>query len=210
MQTCAVSVVAPRTVAFRGASTAAIAVEQTADAFPRVRWMGSKFRLLPHLAAVFGEVGGRTALDAFSGSGVVSYLLKRQGFSVHSNDYLGYPGVVARATVVNHAAHLSDADVHRIMGPPADDRDFIQRTFDGVFFTADDRAFLDSAWSHIQTMTGHRRALALSALCLSAARKQPRGVFTISGDLSRYDLSWVIGLSLGVSRCGARGGVTFG
>ena len=36
-------------------------------------------------------------------------------------------------------------------------------------------------------MNGNKRALAISALILSAARKQPRGVFTISGDLSAYD-----------------------
>jgi adenine-specific DNA-methyltransferase len=56
-----------------------------------------------------------------------------------------------------------------------------------VSFTPDDLAFLDSAWSHIDSMRGHKRALAISALCLAAARKQPRGVFTISGDLSHYD-----------------------
>jgi adenine-specific DNA-methyltransferase len=72
-----------------------------------------------------------------------------------------------------------------ITGPPADDRDFIQRTFDGLYFTADDRAFLDSAWSHIAVMSGFKRALAIAALILAAARKQPRGVFTVT-DL-RYD-----------------------
>lgn len=36
-------------------------------------------------------------------------------------------------------------------------------------------------------MDGEKRALAISALILSAARKQPRGAFTISGDLSGYD-----------------------
>src|SRR6266536_1028832 len=44
------------------------AVRRVAD-FPRLRYMGSKYRLIPHLAGVFAEVGGRTALDAFSGSG---------------------------------------------------------------------------------------------------------------------------------------------
>lgn len=149
--------------------------------------MGSKYRLLPHLAGVFAEIGGSTALDAFSGSGVVSYLLKQQGYAVHSNDYLRFPGVVATAGIVNHATRLTTADVERITGPAADDRDFIRRTFDGVFFTPDDLGFLDSAWSHIDQMKGHKRALAISALCLAAARKQPRGVFTITGDLSRYD-----------------------
>lgn len=165
----------------------ASAAASTATAFPRVRWMGSKYRLLPHLADVFAQVGGHSALDAFSGSGVVSYLLKRQGFSVHSNDYLEFPATVARAAVVNQCTRLSRAEIERITGPAADDRDFIQQTFAGIFFDADDLAFLDSAWSHIANLRGNKRALAISALCLAAARKQPRGVFTISGDLSRYD-----------------------
>ncbi|MEV6283277.1 DNA adenine methylase [Kribbella sp. NPDC051770] len=160
---------------------------QRAAVFPRVRWMGSKYKLLPHLADVFEEIGGKTALDAFSGSGVVSYLLKQQGYAVHSNDYLGFPATVAKAGVVNHATRLTAGDVDRIIGPRADDRDFIQRTFSGVFFTAEDLGFLDSAWSHIDNLRGHKRAIAIAALCLAAARKQPRGVFTLTGDLSRYD-----------------------
>jgi adenine-specific DNA-methyltransferase len=159
----------------------------TAALYPRIRYMGSKYKLLPHLAEVFAEVGGQTALDAFSGSGVVSYLLKRQGFSVTANDMLEFPGVLATAAVVNNQTWLTAEDVARIVGPAADGRDFIRKTFAGVFFTQDDLAFLDSAWSHISVMEGDKRALAISALVLSAARKQPRGVFTISGDLSSYD-----------------------
>lgn len=147
--------------------------------------MGSKYKLIPHLAEVFAELGGETALDAFSGSGVVSYLLKSLGYQVTSNDFLTFPTVIARATVANQTVKLSAADVDRICGPAADDRDFIQRTFDGLYFTADDRRFLDSAWSHIDKLVGHKRSLAISALVLAAARKQPRGVFTFT-DL-RYD-----------------------
>lgn len=156
-----------------------------AATFPRVRYMGSKYRLVPHLAQVFAEVGGATVLDAFSGSGVVSYLLKAMGYQVTSNDFLTFPTVIARATTVNQTVRLTDSDVDRICSPSVDGRDFIQRTFDGLYFTHKDRAFLDSAWSHIDSMVGHKRALAISALILAAARKQPRGVFTIT-DL-RYD-----------------------
>lgn len=166
---------------------AAAAAEVTATRYPRIRYMGSKYSLAPHLADAFAEVGGTTALDAFSGSGVVSYLLKRQGFSVTANDMLEFPGTLAAATVVNQSTRLTHDEVQEIAGPARDDRDFVRRTFEGVFFSAEDRAFLDSAWSHIAAMAGDRRALAVSALVLSAARKQPRGVFTISGDLSRYD-----------------------
>lgn len=153
--------------------------------FPRLRYMGSKYRLAPHLAEVFTEVGGKTALDAFSGSGVVSYLLKALGYAVTANDFLAFPAAIARATVVNQTVRLTEDDVDLACGPPADDRDFIQRTFEGLYFTAEDRQFLDSAWSNIDRMSGHKQALAISALVLAAARKQPRGVFTFSE--LRYD-----------------------
>ncbi len=147
--------------------------------------MGSKYRLIPHLAAAFTELGGSTALDAFSGSGVVSYLLKALGYRVTANDFLTFPSVIARATVVNQDVTLDADDVEQICGPAADDRDFIQRTFQGRYFTDADLKFLDSAWSHIDGLSGPKQDLAVSALVLSAARRQPRGVFTFSGP--RYD-----------------------
>ncbi|GAC47936.1 DNA adenine methylase [Gordonia aichiensis] len=156
-----------------------------AQRFPRLRYMGSKYRLLPHLERTFAEIGGTTAVDAFSGSGVVSYLLKAQGFSVASNDFLNFPHIIARATVANSSVRLESDLIDEICGPPADDRDFIRSTFDGLYFDAADRAFLDSAWSHIARLRGYRRDLAISALVLSAARKQPRGVFTFT-DATRY------------------------
>ena len=160
-------------------------VVRRAGQFPRLRYMGSKYRLIPHLAAAFTELGGVTALDAFSGSGVVSYLLKTCGYRVTANDFLTFPAIIARAGVVNQDVTLSPGDIARICGPPADDRDFISATFAGIFFTAEDLRFLDSAWSHIDLMSGHKRALAIATLVLSAARHQPRGVFTVTG--LRYD-----------------------
>lgn len=153
--------------------------------FPRLRYMGSKYKLVPQLAGVFAEIGGTTALDAFSGSGVVAYTLKALGYQVTTNDFLNFPAIIAAATVENSGERLSAEDVDLICGPPADDRDFIRSTFDGLYFDSDDRAFLDSAWSHIDNLDGGRRALAISALVLSVARKQPRGVFTFTD--RRYD-----------------------
>lgn len=166
------------------ASRVAAAVARAAR-FPRLRYMGSKYKLVPQLAEVFAEIGGGTALDAFSGSGVVAYTLKALGYQVTTNDFLNFPAVIAAATVENSTEQLTVADVDLICGPAADDRDFIRSTFDGLYFDPDDRAFLDSAWSNIDQFAGGRRALAISALVLSAARKQPRGVFTFTD--RRYD-----------------------
>ena len=67
--------------------------------FPRFRYMGSKFRLLPWLHKAFVELDFETATDAFSGSGVVSYLLKAMGKQVRANDSLAFPSVLTAATV---------------------------------------------------------------------------------------------------------------
>ena len=147
--------------------------------------MGSKYRLTSELAAAVSQLGGTTALDAFSGSGVISYLLKALGYSVTTNDFLNFPAVIARATVGNSTVQLTPDDVERICSDNADGRDFIQRTFRGLYFNDEDRAFLDSAWSHIDAMTGAKRSIAIAALVLASAKKQPRGVFTFT-DL-RYD-----------------------
>jgi len=89
---------------------------------------------------------------------------------VASNDFLTFPTVIADATVVNQEDVLTPEDIDRICGPAADDRDFIRSTFDGLYFTAEDRAFLDAAWSHVDHLPGHKRALAISTLVLAAAR----------------------------------------
>jgi DNA adenine methylase/adenine-specific DNA-methyltransferase len=147
--------------------------------------MGSKYRLIPDLAKVFADLEFETALDAFSGSGVVSYLLKAMGKRVTANDFLNFAATVARATIQNSSQRLNQHDIARILSPSADGRDFIARTFKGRYFADQEHRFLDSAWSHIKSLDPAKKSLALSALCLAAARKQPRGVFTFTN--SRYN-----------------------
>ena len=102
-------------------------LEQAAR-YPHLRYMGSKYRLLPTLSEVFRQVGGKTAADPFSGSGVVSYLLKAQGYSVSSSDYLNFPVTLTKAVCVNQRQRLTGADVARITsGENLDGRDFISR-----------------------------------------------------------------------------------
>jgi DNA adenine methylase/adenine-specific DNA-methyltransferase len=153
--------------------------------YPRMRFMGSKHRLAPRLAEVFEALPPGPAVDAFSGSGVVAYTLKATGREVLANDHLAFAAAMTQALVANDDVVLSAADVDLLCSPNRDGRDFIQRTFDGLYFPAADHAFLDAAWSHLDDMDPTRRALAIGALCLAAARKQPRGVFTIT--TPRYD-----------------------
>ena len=153
--------------------------------YPRIRFMGSKHKLAPRLAELFAELPPGPAIDAFSGSGVVAYTLKATGREVVANDHLTFTSTLAEALVANASERLGAEDVERICSASRDGRDFIATTFDGLYFPRADHAFLDAAWSHVDELEGAKRALALSALCLAAAWKQPRGVFTVT--TPRYD-----------------------
>ncbi len=160
-------------------------LEQRLRRYPRLRFMGSKHRLAARLAGVFETLPPGLAVDAFSGSGVVAYTLKATGRPVIANDHLAFAAALARALVQNDSERLSGSDVERICSGNRDGRDFIARTFDGLYFPRSDHAFLDAACSHVEELVGARRALATGALCLAAAWKQPRGVFTVT--TPRYD-----------------------
>lgn len=163
-------------------------VEETlaqVTAFPRLRFMGSKYKVISSLVGVFSKLSFETVLDAFTGSGVVGYALKSMGKEVTANDFLHFPATVARATVENPGVRLEPNEIERILSPNIDGRNFIAKTFKGLYFPPTDLAFLDAAWSHIETLPVYKADLALSALMLAAARKQPRGVFTVTD--FRYD-----------------------
>ena len=73
--------------------------------------MGSKYRLLPWIQQVFENLKFDSALDAFSGSGAVSYLLKAMGKDVVANDRLAFAATIAHAIIENGHDRLSDEEV---------------------------------------------------------------------------------------------------
>jgi adenine-specific DNA-methyltransferase len=160
-------------------------VEARLGLYPRIRFMGSKYRLAGRLAEVFDSLPPGPAIDAFSGSGIVAYTLKATGRPVIANDHLAFACALTGALVENNTTRLSAGEIDLLCSENQDGRHFIRDTFDGLYFPADDHAFLDAAWSHIDGLEGSKRALAISGLCLAAAWKQPRGVFTIT--TPRYD-----------------------
>lgn len=155
--------------------------------YPQIRFMGSKFRLLPWLHDILSELDFRTALDAFSGSGCVSYLLKCMGKEVHANDFLNFCAVLAHATIENPGVRLDTGDLESLLAYDPHHRHFIERTFSGIFFSPDDLRFLDQVWWNISCLRNpYKRSLATAALIRSCAKRQPRGVFTVAGDPEHY------------------------
>ncbi len=156
--------------------------------YPLIRYMGSKYRLLDWISEELANIKYDSVLDAFSGSGAVAYMFKTLGKQVYTNDFLFFPSVLAMATIENNNTVLSDFDISRLLAPCLDAETFILDTYKNIFFEIDDLIFLDNILANIHQLDSEvKKAIAKSCLIRSCAKKQPRGVFTISGNLSNYD-----------------------
>lgn len=150
--------------------------------------MGSKKRLLPWIHGVLQTLDFESAMDPFSGTGCVGYLMKTMGRRVLASDFLSFTSLIARATIENNNRRVEGPTIKRLLDGNTHKLRFIQDTFDGIFFTREDLAFLDRVSANIRQVDNpHEQAVAFAALFRSCLKKQPRGVFTVSGDLSRYD-----------------------
>lgn len=154
--------------------------------YPSTRYMGSKNKLLTEIWAVASQFDFETAVDLFSGSGVVGYMLKSHGKTVISNDYMVMSATFAKAMVENNSITLSQEEALRLLEPHKPVDRFVENTFKGLYFTDDENCLIDILRANIPSIRNpHKRAIAMSALIRACLKKRPRGIFTYVGH--RYD-----------------------
>lgn len=154
--------------------------------FPSSRYMGSKQAILPYIFNTLKDIKFNTALDAFSGSGAVSYLLKSIGKSVFSNDFLRFSYHSVNASVSNNHQKLTAHDMEFLFQPHSSPGHFIMDTFPNLYFSDEENLFLENISANIRDMKkGFKQSIAYAALARACLRKRPRGVFTYTGN--RYD-----------------------
>jgi DNA adenine methylase len=156
--------------------------------------MGSKSRLLPYISGVLKGNKSKTVLDAFSGSGVVSYHLKKLGYEVTSNDFLAYSSSVTRALVENRSTLLNADDIFELLSHNRKSKRFVQTKFKDLYFSDEDNKFLDNTLANVEKFScEYKKSLALAALSRACLKRRPRGIFTYVGfkyDDGRKDLSF--------------------
>jgi len=135
--------------------------------------------LLPLLAEVFEALEFDTALDPFSGTGAVSYLLKCLSKKVHSSDALEFNAVSAAGLVTNQQVTLGSAVDELVSGLPSADAPagFVERTYDEIFFEPDENRFVDQILPRIHELPSSARVLALHALGQACLAKRPYNLF---------------------------------
>jgi len=169
-----------------------IAFPERAAAYPRLRYMGSKHKLLPWIWQTLAGLEFDSALDLFSGTASVAYLMKSMGKRVLANDFLNFAHNLATATIANSRHRLDSAQVSDLRRTRRGRGTFVEKTFTGIFYEKEDLRFLDIFWANLDDLPHpHIRALALASVTRACLKRQPRGVFTVNGgnyDDGRRDL----------------------
>ncbi|MCP4604078.1 MAG: DNA methyltransferase [Proteobacteria bacterium] len=149
------------------------------ESFPKTRYLGSKRKLLGMLVDVFDNLSFESALDPFSGTGAVAYLLKTMGKSVTASDTLESNVITARALVENSHTTLGDTVIALTDGLPDANASvgFVAKTFEGIFFTHNENCFIDGILPRIQNLSGEKKDLALWALFQACLVKRPYNLF---------------------------------
>lgn len=160
----------------------AVGIESSAThPFPSTRYQGSKRKLTNWIWDNIQPLEFDTVLDAFGGTGAVSHLLKRHGKQVIYNDLLAFNYNIGLALIENHQRTLSTDDVDHILSfqPKTSYPDFIQRNFQGIYFTDDENAWLDKVIYNINALLTNRyqKALARFALFQACIIKRPYNLF---------------------------------
>lgn len=154
--------------------------------YPPTRYMGSKNKLLSEIWAVASQFEFETAIDLFSGSGIVGYMLKAHGKAVISNDYMHMSHLFAKAMIENNHITLGIDEALSLLEPKKIVDRFVENKFQGLYFSDEDNRLIDILRANIKGIRNpYKRAIAMSSLVRTCIKKRPRGIFTYVGH--RYD-----------------------
>ena len=157
--------------------------------YPSTRYSGSKRRMLTNIFQVLKGIEFTTALDVFGGTGVVSYLMKRMDKQVTFNDHLRANYWSAVGLIENGSVRITDEDrsllLKSVSAPGPEEPGFIEKTFEGVYFTSEENRWLDNMIVAIENLLDmydpcvarFKKALALYAVFQSSLRKRPFNMF---------------------------------
>jgi DNA adenine methylase len=154
--------------------------------YPSTRYMGSKNKLLEKIWAVASQFDFDTAIDLFSGSGIVGYMFKTQGKKVISNDYMAMSAIFTKAMVENNDITLSHEETLLLLEPNKSSDNFVEKTFKDLYFSDNDNRTIDTIRANIKKIKNkYKAAIATAALIRACLKKRPRGIFTYVGH--KYD-----------------------
>lgn len=148
--------------------------------FPSTRYQGSKLKLIDWINSETNHFNFETVLDAFGGTGSVSYSYKKMGKEVTYNDLLKFNHQFGKALIENKCVKLSEEDIKFIL-TKHDDIEYktiIQDNFKDIYFTDDENKWLDMVIKNMSYLDNdYKFAIAFFALSQSCIIKRPYNLF---------------------------------
>ena len=148
--------------------------------FPSTRYQGSKLKLCDWIEDETKNLDFTTVLDAFGGTGCVSYTYKKMGKKVSYNDLLNFNYQFGKALIENNDTTLNKDDINFIL-KKHDDVEYktiIQDNFKDIYFTDEENEWLDMVITNMNALNNeYKFALAFFALSQSCIIKRPYNLF---------------------------------
>ena len=148
--------------------------------FPQTRFQGSKSRLIDRFHKVLSKLKYETVLDAFSGSGVVSYYFKTQNKRVTSNDILRSSFITSKALIENSSVIVEEELLRTVLELPDYESHphVIEKNYEGFYFTEKENVWLDGIISNINCLSNeYAKAIFYWALFQACIIKRPYNLF---------------------------------
>lgn len=152
----------------------------TVAKFPTTRYQGSKQKFVDWIWECVKDIPFHSALDAFGGTGSVSFRLKEEGKKVTYNDILPFNHIIGKALIENRNTYLDDFEVDVLLKKDEGITypDFIERTFKDIYFTDEENRWLDIVSTNIRRMDDcYKQSIAYFALFQSCIIKRPYNLF---------------------------------
>jgi len=160
-------------------------IEEVIKSFPTTRYQGSKRKIVPWIYDCIKDLEFNTVLDAFGGSGMVSYLFKKMDKSVTFNDILKFNQIIGESIIANNRIILNNNDIKFILDKKAESIKFISTNFIDIYYLNEENIWIDNIIFNIDSLCEiyndeelkYKKAIAYNALFQSCLIKRPYNLF---------------------------------
>jgi len=151
--------------------------------FPSTRYQGSKRKIIKLLADIFENLQFESALDLYSGSGMVTLLLRHMEKTVSANDYLKFNCMTARMFLNLQVEDFDEEEFVRnldyLLNRGDVSRWLVTESYDGVFFLKSENQQIDRFCQLLRDFELREIKKDILRYCVGQAllMKRPYGLF---------------------------------
>jgi len=148
--------------------------------FPTTRYQGSKHKLSDWIWDNIKELKFDTCLDAFGGTGAMSYKFKQNNKITTYNDLLKCNYLIGVSTIENNTQILTQEDIETVFSKNKNIKypSFIADNFKNIYFLDKENSEIDVMITNILNMKNkYKAAIAFNCLSQSCLIKRPYNLF---------------------------------